>query len=412
MIFNDIKFHPNKNIIIHFIKSTNKIIQVKSVKFFFLLLFLTSLIFLRIQIQSFDIALRYLYILLIILSAFWFGLKGGLISSAIAFVIFLLEITNFIDFKYRAVVETNISLIIRFFAYFSGGIIIGYLSDLDKKLKKELKDMAYYDELTGCMNYRLIMEFFQKTLMHSVRNKEEMIIIMTDLDFFKKINDTYGHVIGNEFLKWFAGILKSSVREIDSIGRYGGDEFLIILPDCNVKQAYSVLKRIKNNINNKSLIPDNLKRYYMIELKFSAGLSHYPYNGNDEIELLKAADNALYHAKNSGKNNIFKERRKAVRIDKIPDLKIQIHNLNNLNTNENMTIINISKYGIYLNLSQSINKKNIVCRIHSDQWEEPINLFCSVTHKEKQNKNLYSYGLKYTNVPDAFEKLFVKIFHN
>ncbi|MFH0977519.1 MAG: GGDEF domain-containing protein [Spirochaetota bacterium] len=335
-----------------------------------------------------------------------------MISSVISFVIFLLEITNFIDYKFRTVVETNISIIIRFFAYFSGGIIIGYLSDLDKKLKNELNAMAYYDELTGCMNYRLTMEFFQKTLMHSIRNKEEMIIIMTDIDFFKKINDTYGHTIGNEFLKWFASVLKSSVREIDSIGRYGGDEFLIILPDCNVKQAVTVIKRIKNNINNNALMPEELKRYSIIKLKFSAGMSQYPYNGNDDIELIKAADNALYHAKNTGKDNIFKERRKAVRIDKIPNLKIEILNITNLTKNDKVSVINISRYGISLNLSQNIIKKIIVLRFHPEHWEEPINLHCKIIHKEKQNKDLYTYGFEYTNAPAEFEKLFDRIFHN
>jgi len=114
---------------------------------------------------------------------------------------------------------------------------------------------------------------------------------MLDIDFFKKINDTYGHQVGDEILKYFANTIKNSIRKSDYLVRYGGEEFLLFLPNIVKEEAKLILYKIKKN----------LKPYKGINFTFSAGIAS---EGDKLAEMIKIADEKLYQAKRDGRNKI------------------------------------------------------------------------------------------------------------
>ena len=243
---------------------------------------------------SVGISLGYLYVLLISLGGFWFSLKGGIITALIASSIFLLEINLSQGWNYRnAVIE---GMAFRVFVYLANGIIIGYLSAIDKKLQERLGSLASDDELTGCLNYRATMRYLENEIERCKRYKKELTIMMIDIDHFKKINDTYGHLVGNDVLIGFANVVKNNVRTIDIVGRYGGEEFLVILPEVKIEQALVVLKRIRHRLLHTKITSSRLKESIEISLKFSAGVASFPLNGTSVKDLLAIADNVLYKA--------------------------------------------------------------------------------------------------------------------
>ena len=152
---------------------------------------------------------------------------------------------------------------------------------------KDIKVQMYIDPLTKVYN-RL---FLEKKLENIFRLYEQKSVAMLDIDFFKKINDTYGHQIGDEILRHFANTIKSSIRKSDYIIRYGGEEFLIFLPNVIKEEAELVLYKIKKN----------LRPYKDINFTFSAGIAN---EGDKLAEMIKIADERLYQAKREGRNKI------------------------------------------------------------------------------------------------------------
>lgn len=125
---------------------------------------------------------------------------------------------------------------------------------------------------------------------------------MIDLDFFKEINDRYGHIVGDEALQCLVDKLIANLRASDVICRYGGEEFVIIMPDTAEAEARSVLDRVLHMVRQTPLdLPKNKRK---IEITISGGCVHFPQNGANETELLKAADTALYIANKKGRNRI------------------------------------------------------------------------------------------------------------
>ncbi|NLT94288.1 MAG: GGDEF domain-containing protein, partial [Clostridia bacterium] len=166
------------------------------------------------------------------------------------------------------------------------------------KLKEEqLKNLAITDELTGVLNRRAAFEILEKLLMLAKRNEQPVSICFVDIDDLKLVNDTFGHSAGDELLSTFAAIIGESVRESDFICRLGGDEFLIILPDCSLEDAENLVGRIKErveDINNQGL------RDYRIT--FSYGLAFYDYHDDIDADgLLDTADKNMYINKENNK---------------------------------------------------------------------------------------------------------------
>ena len=171
-----------------------------------------------------------------------------------------------------------------------------------QNLLDEMNDAAIKDELTGIYNRRYINENLTIDINDSMLYNQPLCVIMADLDFFKVVNDTYGHVVGDWVLKDFAKILKASIRSSsDWVGRYGGEEFLIVLRNTDADNGFKVAEKIRK------LIEEKVFAYKGIEINITASFGAYSIiNTSDKKltidELVNNADKNLYLAKKSGRN--------------------------------------------------------------------------------------------------------------
>lgn len=165
---------------------------------------------------------------------------------------------------------------------------------VDITAKKELEKFASIDKLTGIYNRRMLDSFLQKEIEVSKRHKDNLSLIIIDIDFFKLVNDTYGHLVGDNVLKQLSKIISQNIRISDIFGRYGGEEFLIICTKTSENNAFILAEKLRKEIENFKFDRVGYKT-------ISLGISSL--TNNDDIELLfKKADEALYKAKNSGRN--------------------------------------------------------------------------------------------------------------
>ena len=155
----------------------------------------------------------------------------------------------------------------------------------------KIKEMAFRDSLTGLYNRRYFFDIAQKMFLTSKRENKSLSILMCDIDYFKKINDTYGHQTGDFILKEVANILKNSIRKNDIIARYGGEEFIILLYDCPPKFANLIAEKIRKTIENIEFEDDSNN---IIKSTISIGISS---KGNSLEEIIQDADKMLYQAK-------------------------------------------------------------------------------------------------------------------
>ncbi|MDC8445959.1 MAG: GGDEF domain-containing protein [Nitrosomonas sp.] len=169
---------------------------------------------------------------------------------------------------------------------------------------KELEEKTQHDGLTGAMNRKFFDETIQREFHLSSQHQFPLTIVMIDIDHFKKINDTYGHVAGDEILTSFSGIIVKQIREEDSFCRYGGEEFALILPGTPPDAARNITRRLKDAITAHSIKTDDGTE---IRITASFGVASC-LNGipcfKNPIDLIKAADSALLEAKKAGRNCI------------------------------------------------------------------------------------------------------------
>lgn len=180
------------------------------------------------------------------------------------------------------------------------------ISDILRVLKnyylyEELRTMANVDGLTGLLNRRALMEILHKEHNRAMRYGRPYALVMTDIDHFKEVNDQYGHGAGDVVLKTFAKVLSENMRSTDSVGRYGGEEFLIILPESSVAAAYRLAERIRELIQKTRVpLPDNKA----IGVTASFGVCGFPDHGRTLEGLLRKVDDFLYRAKQAGRNRV------------------------------------------------------------------------------------------------------------
>ena len=165
---------------------------------------------------------------------------------------------------------------------------------------KELLKLALIDHLTGLQNRRYFYEHANRFLTLAKRLKTPVSLIYIDLDYFKQINDTYGHTCGDQVLKKFASILKQINRESDIVSRFGGEEFVLLLNSTSTQNAIKIAKRIQETIKNHNFIFEENK----INITISIGIASYTEDYQDIDKLISLADKALYSAKNKGRNRI------------------------------------------------------------------------------------------------------------
>jgi two-component system cell cycle response regulator len=180
------------------------------------------------------------------------------------------------------------------------------LEEREKELlevNERLRYMSQTDGLTGLDNRRHLNERIDEMFQHAQRLTEPLSLVMCDLDKFKSVNDTYGHQAGDEVLKQLAQILKDEAREIDRVGRYGGEEFMLLLPGTVLDAAVTFAERVRKRIEAHTFTFDNgtLKR------TASFGVSGLPHPKVDQSDaLVRTADDALYVAKETGRNRVIR----------------------------------------------------------------------------------------------------------
>jgi diguanylate cyclase (GGDEF)-like protein len=174
--------------------------------------------------------------------------------------------------------------------------------DLQRRLEaahKELRDRATKDALTSVWNRGAILELFAAELARGQRSGEPVSVAMVDIDHFKAINDTHGHRFGDCVLRELAGSMRSALRPYDEVGRYGGEEFLVVLPGCDVASAEAVAERIRGVVQQTVFDTDFVATYSV-----SIGVAGTGCGANDPRSLIHAADLALYRAKAKGRNRV------------------------------------------------------------------------------------------------------------
>jgi diguanylate cyclase (GGDEF)-like protein len=183
------------------------------------------------------------------------------------------------------------------------------LNDAHETLKKknaELEKLSTTDSLTGLPNRRQLMEVLEIEGRRNRRHQRPLSILMLDVDRFKKLNDTHGHLAGDEVLKKLARVLKQEIRDVDHAARYGGEEFVIMLPDTNIDGAWDVGERIRARIEQEKLAFDGTE----MNVTASIGIASCPMEGEAAEVLIGRADEALYEAKRAGRNRVVKAVRK------------------------------------------------------------------------------------------------------
>ncbi|RUM28386.1 MAG: hypothetical protein DSY42_08485 [Aquifex sp.] len=189
--------------------------------------------------------------------------------------------------------------------------ILKMMESLEKLLLKTTREKMHYetmaltDPLTKLYNRRIFVEVAEKELSRASRLGDSFSIILLDIDNFKKINDTYGHDVGDIVLRTVAEVLKKNVRKMDMVARWGGEEFIVMLPNTNLESAVKVAEKLRKLIERTKI---KLPSGEVINITVSAGVSSF--KGQRSLdEIIKEADIALYAAKNRGKNRveIFRE---------------------------------------------------------------------------------------------------------
>lgn len=169
-------------------------------------------------------------------------------------------------------------------------------------IRETMHLLASTDGLTGLWNHRRIQEILRDELRRSARYHHPLSVLMFDVDSFKSFNDTYGHPQGDRLLKRVAEVLEESVRNVDFVGRYGGEEFVIVLPETAKEDACMLAERIRHSIEFNAVVEIG---EMPVSRTVSVGVASYPEDGLSVQDIVQIADEALYTAKRSGKNRVI-----------------------------------------------------------------------------------------------------------
>ena len=180
-------------------------------------------------------------------------------------------------------------------------VLEGIVLDISdrKELETELEELATRDPLTGLFNRRELSRVLEEELERGKRYQRPMALLWIDFDRFKEVNDTYGHAAGDSVLRSVSRLLLGSVRSVDSIGRFGGEEFVIVLPEMDLDEARDTAERLRRKVAEA---PQPLGDGKTVPLSISVGVAVYPEHAQNAAALCAAADKAMYLAKGRGRN--------------------------------------------------------------------------------------------------------------
>lgn len=171
------------------------------------------------------------------------------------------------------------------------------------RLIKNLRKLASHDELTGLHNRRAMDELLKEETDRHRRYGRPAALVMLDVDRFKSINDSYGHLVGDEVLRWLAQLLRETIRTVDIPARYGGEELAVILPEMNSRQALEMAERVRRRVAVSPFVARGREGGAThIPITISLGVAGLPDDALSAAELIAAADRGLYAAKHGGRN--------------------------------------------------------------------------------------------------------------
>ena len=180
-------------------------------------------------------------------------------------------------------------------------INFGFIAIVNTRIAEQLNHAAGRDWLTGVMNRGRLEEASEIVRANSIRFGQTQAMLLIDLDRFKSINDTYGHLSGDKVIKIFAELVAESVRGIDLLGRYGGEEFCVLMPNTNEAEAFVLAERIREKYEATPIFLEHAQ----IQCTVSIGVCDSSYVGNDFKHMFEAADKSLYTAKKAGRNKVI-----------------------------------------------------------------------------------------------------------
>lgn len=207
---------------------------------------------------------------------------------------------NYASFMFFFVYVSFISVIFNLLSQKDEAIIVDQFDQLEES-REQLREQSIRDPLTGLYNRRYLEETLDREFYRVERNQEPLSIVIFDVDNFKEINDQYGHLAGDTIIIHISEILQNNFRRSEIVCRYGGDEFLVVLPGANVDQTYLRFEKIREMVAGFST-PNEEGTSEQVTI--SAGIAAYPRSGLEPARVIEAADHALYHAKASGRNRI------------------------------------------------------------------------------------------------------------
>ncbi|WP_417530667.1 diguanylate cyclase [Marinobacter lipolyticus] len=180
-------------------------------------------------------------------------------------------------------------------------VLEGIVLDISdrKALEEELSELATHDPLTGLNNRREMTHLLEEEVARATRYGREVAFLWIDFDHFKDINDSFGHAAGDAVLKNVSHLLVDGIRTVDSVGRFGGEEFVILLPEMGVEEAREAAERLRQRVHET---PIPLDTGETVPLTISIGIAVFPQHGRSPEALCAAADKAMYRAKQSGRN--------------------------------------------------------------------------------------------------------------
>jgi diguanylate cyclase (GGDEF)-like protein len=259
-------------------------------------------------LQGDFVPLTYL-VLPVILASILLSVKVTIIMAGLQFGL-LLWLPNYIP----AIVSINwISFMIFIFFVSMLGAVSNFinrqdLNQIDEDTKRlqeseiRLREISVRDVLTGLFNRRYLEETLEREIHRAERKQLSLGIIMLDLDHFKHINDTFGHTAGDAVLQELGTSLKSYIRASDIACRYGGEEFILIMPEASLEVTRQRAERLRQDAEKRKVSYNGM---LLEPVTFSIGVAVFPEHGSSYLTLLSAVDEALYRAKNEGRNRVI-----------------------------------------------------------------------------------------------------------
>jgi diguanylate cyclase (GGDEF)-like protein len=223
-------------------------------------------------------------------------------GRAVATAVLLVDVSQEIN-------TARLALLLGAIAYLAGGILlfilfyrlVGWVGGRIEDNQQRLEQLAIIDALTGLYNRRMYYSILSSEITRARRHGRSVSVLIVDVDHFKRVNDNYGHIIGDQVLQKLAVLLKATVRAENSVCRYGGEEFAIIVPEHPAESAREIAERLRVVVEQATFASD---KNHDLKITISIGVAAFPEMANSAEALTNAADTALYAAKEGGRNRV------------------------------------------------------------------------------------------------------------